>query len=141
MTLRAVLRCFLAALLFCCTPTLRAADAKTEVEEAVNTFFKNYLSKGYRDYFKKSPLVTPKAKAALKAMEAKALKKDPELGLDHDPVVLGQDHADKYVAKNVSIKGDTATAQGFAKEWTVIPVRLARVNGAWLIDGIGEVNP
>lgn len=140
MTLRTALRCLLAALLLSGAPSLHAADAKTEVEATVNTFLKDYLSKGYREYFKKSPLVTPKAKAALKAMETKAEKENPELGLDYDPVVVGQDHADKYTAKNVVIKGATATAQATAPEWTAISVRLVKVKDAWLIDGIGDVN-
>lgn len=141
------LRSSLVCLLLCLmastvsTTALAASPDEDRAEKVATRFLKDYLSSGYLDYFRESPLVTAAAKAALRKMEAAAKKKSPEVPLDHDPVVLGQDHAETYSIENIVITGDKATVEGVAEGFPKIPLRLVRTKGGWLIDGAGEINP
>src|SRR5436853_4292886 len=93
-------RSFLTLLLVLSTCLLSAAPSRAAggdeaaIAEAGGKFFKSYFaSKDHWAYLLKSPLVTPAAKSAFLAIKKKAEK---DGGLDWDPVVKGQDHADSY---------------------------------------------
>jgi len=141
--LRSSFVCLLLCFVACLVPITAPAASPDEdrAEKVVARFLKDYLGNGYLDYFRESTLVTPAAKAALRKLEAAAKKKSPEVPLDHDPVVQGQDHAETYRVENIVIIGDKATAEGVAEGFPKIPLRLVRTKGGWLIDGAGEINP
>lgn len=125
----------------CILSPLTASAAGGEdaaVAEAGNTFFKKYLSsKDHFAYLLKSPLVTPAAKSAFQSIKKKA---DKDGGLDSDPVVQGQDHADSYTVGKIRVQGATATASAEAKGWPGIPVRFVHGKDGWQIDGVGDIN-
>ena len=81
----------------------------------------------------------PARKAPRKKAAAK--KKNPEMGLDYDPVVQGQDYAESYRLDNLVIDGDKATAEGVAEGFPPIKLRLVRTKSGWIIDGAGAINP
>jgi hypothetical protein len=141
--LRSSLVCLLLSFVACLAPLSASAASPDEdrAEKVATRFLKDYLGGGYLDYFRESTLVTTAAKAALRKLEAAAKKRNPELGLDHDPVVQGQDHAETYRIENIVIDGDKATGEGVAEGFPKIPLRLVRAKGGWLIDGAGEINP
>ena len=141
--LRSSLICLLLSFAACLVPGSAPAASPDEdrAEKVATRFLKDYLSSGYLDYFRESPLVTAAAKAALRKLEAAAKKKSPEVPLDHDPVLQGQDHAGTYRVENIVITGDKATMEGVAEGFPNIPLRLVRTKGGWLIDGAGEINP
>ena len=141
--LRSSLVCLLLSFAACLAPLSVSAASPDEdrAEKVATRFLKDYLGGGYLDYFRESTLVTPAAKAALRKLEAAAKKKAPELGLDRDPVVQGQDHAENYRLENLIIAGDKATVEGVAEGFPNISLRLVRTKGGWLIDGAGEINP
>jgi hypothetical protein len=108
------------------------------IAEAGTTFFKKYFaSKDQWTYLQKSPLVTPAAKNAFQAIKKKA---DKDGGLDYDPAVKGQDHAESYKIGNIHVEGATATASAEAKGWPSVPMRFVRGKDGWLVDGVGEIN-
>jgi len=115
-----------------------AGGDDTAIAEAGNTFFKKYLSsKDQWAYLLKSPLLTPAAKNAFQAIKKKA---DKDGGLDSDPVVKGQDHADSYTIGKIHVEGAAATAVAQAKGWSNIPMRFVHGKDGWQIDGVGEIN-
>ncbi|HSI14823.1 MAG TPA: hypothetical protein VK961_22410 [Chthoniobacter sp.] len=119
--------------------TSRAAGGDdAAIAEAGNTFFKKYLSsKDQFAYLLKSPLVTPAAKSAFQVIKKKA---DKDGGLDYDPALKGQDHADSYTVAKIHVQGTTASASAEAKGWPAIPVRFVHGKDGWQIDGVGEIN-
>lgn len=139
--LRSFLLCLSAALLACVLPATAAPSDEERATFVATRFLKDYFGSGLLDYFRESPLVTPAAKAALRKLEAAAKKKNPELGLDYDPVVQGQDYAESYRLDNLMIDGDKATAEGVAEGFPPIKLRLVRTKSGWLIDGAGAINP
>lgn len=93
------------------------------------------------DWIQKSKLVTPRFKAAHKAMIDAAWKEEPELGLGFNPVFDGQDFpSEGFEIKNRDSATGYLTVAG--KKWKDFEVTLKLTNeaGAWLIDGAGVVN-
>ncbi len=93
----------------------------------------SYLSDAFKKVFRKT------------IMDAD--KKDPEVGLDMDPILDGQDYPDKgYRAKEIQIVGDKAyvvmegiDAPNFTRE-RPLSVELVKINNKWKINGIGIIN-
>jgi hypothetical protein len=122
------------------TPRSVAADSgdAAAVKQVVQTFLKEHLASHDPDAsFLKSPLVTPAAKDALRAMKKKAGK---DFGLEADPVTGGQDHPDSYKFAVGKVEADKATATAAAKDFPTIQFRLAKEKSGWKIDGVGEIN-
>ena len=76
-----------------------------------------------------------------------ARKKDPELGLDMDPIVDGNNYPDKgYRAKEIRIAGHKAYVAMEVNDdpnYTrkePLPVELVKINNKWKINGIGDIN-
>lgn len=85
----------------------------------------------------KSPLVTAQAKSAFRTIKKKVEK---DGGLDWDPVVKGQDHADSYKTGKIQVHGTTATAFAQASGWPGLSMRFVHGKDGRQIDGVGEVN-
>ncbi|MBL8003283.1 MAG: hypothetical protein JNL05_15120 [Flavobacteriales bacterium] len=86
------------------------------------------------------PLLTEDFKRAYHDLVAKARAEDPELGLDHDPVLNAQDHPNGGFAVAAVEAGGLVTLRGV--EWPDFRVQLHMVerDGRWLVDGCGAVN-
>jgi hypothetical protein len=89
----------------------------------------------------RNQLLTQSFKDRYKTLLDSAYKKEPELGLDFDPIFDAQDYPDKGF---VILKSDNNT--GFVtvkgknwKEFTVI-LKVVSQNGKWLVDGAGIIN-
>jgi hypothetical protein len=128
----------------------RCASPEADVKKVVETFYRDYMRfiskppKGDFDpqlikWVNASPYTSPGFKKALAKAVLDARKKDPELGLDGDPILAGQDYPDKgYRAKTIQVVKDkaTATMEGIGSESFHISVALIDSKGQWLIDGI-----
>ena len=70
-----------------------------------------------------------------------AEKEDPEMGLDYDPIVPGNDIPDEgFELKHFDKKTNLIIVKG--KNWPEfeVTIKLVLQNGKWLIDGCGVVN-
>lgn len=97
--------------------------------------------KGIRVFISESPYVTPGFKSELKRILDEADKVDPEMGLGFDPIFDGQDYPDQgFEIKSVDEKEGYVVVRG--KDWKefTLPIKIANVNGDWLVDGSGIVN-
>jgi hypothetical protein len=136
-----------------------SAAPKEDVARVVDSFYAQY----YKEILRKSPrgisdqavirwvmsnsYLSDAFKKAFRKMIMDARKKDPELGLDMDPIVDGNDYPDKgYRAKEIRIAGDKAYVAmevnddpNFTRE-RPLPVELVKINNKWKINGIGIIN-
>jgi len=132
-----------------------AASPTDEVVKVVEPFYaryyKEYLhkpSKGNSDnalirWIDANPNLSDSFKTALRKTILDARKADPEMGLDFDPIVKGQDYPEKgFRAKDVQIAGDKATVvmEGIDAPDFKIPVVLVNTGNKWKINGIGDIN-
>ena len=77
------------------------------------------------------------------AIVAKAKKENPEVGLDYDPIVVGQDFPDKgFAVSSITLKETTGNAVVSSKDKEFkhsIPLSLVKIDGKWLINGIDKL--
>ncbi len=118
-------------------------------ENTALTFINSYIadsnkmkkSVGYLNFVKSSALTTNSFKTELQKMVDEADKENPEMGLDFDPIVDGQDYPDEgFELKNFNSKTSFIIVKG--KKWTDFEVTMKLVldNEKWLVDGCGVVN-
>ena len=131
----------------------RCASPEAEAKKVVETFYREYLrfiskpSKGDSDarliaWVNASPYTSPGFKTVLKKTVVAARKKDPELGLDADPILDGQDNPEKgYRAKTIHVAQDKASVamEGIDADSFHISVEMINIKGVWLINGIGNI--
>lgn len=142
------------ALCLSATPARSASPAEAEVKKTVETFYQQY----YHDFIHRKPkgdwdskLIqwvkdSPYTSASFKKGLAKAMrdakKANPEVGLDADPILAGQDYPEKgYRAKTIKITGDHAavTMEGIDSQDFHIPLTLVHDHGQWLIERIRNI--
>lgn len=133
---------------------VRAEDDRVAVRDVVDRMYREYLasidagpSDGKTDprlaFVKSKPYFSKGFEQALDKLIRDALKQDPELGLDYDPIVVGQDLPEKgFRTTDVTLKDDTAVAsvERVGMKSKHLKVRLVKQQGAWLIDGIDTLN-
>ncbi len=118
-------------------------------ENTALTFINSYIedcnkmkkSVGYLSFVKSSTLTTNSFKTELQKIVDDAEKEDPEMGLDFDPIIDGQDYPDEgFELKHFDTKTNFITVKG--KNWTdfEVTMKLILENEKWLIDGCGIVN-
>lgn len=98
-------------------------------------------SVGYLNFVKSSTLTTNNFKEELQKIVDEAEKEDPEMGLDYDPIVPGNDIPDEgFEFKHFDKKTNLIIVKG--KNWPEfeVTIKLVLQNGKWLIDGCGVVN-
>jgi len=131
----------------------RCASPEADVKKVVETFYREYLrffnkpSKGDGDaqliaWVNASPCTSAGFKAVLKKTLVAAHKRDPEVGLDEDPILAGQDYPKKgYRAKTIHVVQDKAnvTMEGIGPDSFHISVEMINVKGQWLINGIADI--
>lgn len=86
-------------------------------------------------------LVTIGFKTEFKKIIDDALKQDPELGLDADPIFDAQDYPDKgFELDTFDEKTNYITLKG--KDWSEfkLTLKMLEQNGNWLVDGCGIIN-
>ncbi len=127
-----------------------AADTKGEADKAASvavTFINGYVKASRaRDWdsvkwVAASPLATNNFKRTLKKMISDGFKRDPEVGLDSDPVVGGNDCPDSYSVKSAKADGDAAAVVLIGpKDFPAqLKVRMLKVEGKWLVDACGDM--
>lgn len=91
-------------------------------------------------YITAHPLLTEDFKRAYHDLVAAAEAADPELGLDHDPVLNAQDHPDGgFIVQAVEARG-LVTLRGVDRPDFRMQLRILERDGRWLVDGCGAVN-
>lgn len=98
-------------------------------------------SVGYLNFVKSSTLTSINFKTELQKIVDEAEKEDPEMGLDFDPIVDGQDYPDEgFELKHFNPKTNYLIVKG--KKWADFEVTMKLVldNGKWFVDGCGIVN-
>ena len=125
---------------------------KTSDNVQVNTalnFINSYIvdcnkmkkSVGYLNFVKSSTLTSNSFKTELQKIVDEAEKEDPEMGLDFDPIVNGQDYPDEgFELKYFDSKTNIIVVNG--KKWTDFEVTMKVIldNRKWLVNGCGIVN-
>ena len=93
------------------------------------------------EWIQQHPLLSDRFKSTYKKLIDEALKADPELGLDFDPILDAQDYPeDGYEIKkrdtvNNYVIISTKEHLGFH-----LPMKLIKYYGRWLVDGSGVIN-
>lgn len=118
-------------------------------ENTALTFINSYIadcnkmnkSVGYLNFVKSSTLTSNSFKTELQKIVDEAEKEYPEMGLDFDPIVDGQDYPDEgFELKHFDSKTNIIVVKG--KKWTDFEVTMKMIlnNRKWLVDGCGIVN-
>ena len=93
------------------------------------------------DWIESNQLVTESFKAELTRIVAEAKKKDPELGLDFDPIFHAQDYPEKgFKLESVDESSGYLVVQGINWPQFRLRMKAKHVNGKWLLDGCGIIN-
>lgn len=136
----------LAATLFSFTSA--RADDKADATKVANDFYKTYVtaiskSEDGEEVVKESPYLSEGFKKAYDALQKKARKEDPELGLGYDPIICGQDFPDVgFAVSKITIKEDKASVTMKSKDKafdSVIQISMIHQDDVWLIHGIEDV--
>ncbi len=118
-------------------------------ENTALTFINSYIidsnkmnkSVGYLNFVESSNLTTKSFKIELQKIVDEAEKLDPEMGLDFDPIIDGQDYPyEGFELKHFDTKSNFIIVKG--KNWADFEVTMKLIfeNEKWLIDGSGIVN-
>ena len=128
--------------------TSARADDKEDATKVATAFYKTYVSalsksEDGEEVVKESPYLSQGFKKAYDALQKKARKEDPELGLGYDPIICGQDFpAGGFSVSKISIKDDTAAVTMKSKDKdfeSVIQITMIQQDDTWLIHGIEDV--
>lgn len=144
------MRTLFAILMLATTLAGNAADTKGEADKAgsvAQTFINGYVKASHARNWDRikwvaaSPLATNNFKRTLKKMISDGFKRDPEVGLDSDPVVGGNDCPDSYTVKSAKADGDAAAVVLIGpKDFPAqVKVRMLKVDGKWLVDACGDM--
>ena len=132
-----------------------AAPPNDDVAKVVESFYAQYYkevlhkpSKGNPDkalirWVNANANLSDAFKKALNRAVLDARKKDPEMGLDSDPILNAQDFPEKgYRAKDIQVAGDKAavTMEGIDAPDFKISVSLVNAGNKWKINSIGGIN-
>ena len=93
------------------------------------------------DWVNSNNLSTNNFKTELKKIIEDAYEKEPEVGLDFDPILDAQDYPDKgFELESLDEKTNYLTVRG--KDWAdfKLTIKIIEENGNWLVDGCGIIN-
>ena len=93
------------------------------------------------DWVNSNNLATKGFKTELKRILDDAYKKEPEVGLDFDPILNAQDWPDKgFELASFDERTNYLTVSG--KDWPdfKLTMKITEENGNWLVDGCGIIN-
>jgi Protein of unknown function (DUF3828) len=132
-----------------------AAPPNDDVAKVVESFYAQYYKevlhkpgKGNSDkaltrWVTANANLSDAFKKALSRAVLDARKKDPEMGLDADPILNAQDFPEKgYRAKDIQVTGDkaTVTMEGIDAPDFKISLALVNAGNKWKINSIGDIN-
>jgi hypothetical protein len=130
------------------TPKQTTSQKVSKVDNAlkfINDYVENANKMAERvdiiDWVNSNDLSTKKFKDELKKLIEDAYKKEPEVGLDFDPILDAQDNPDKGFELEVfDEKTNYLTVRG--KDWQEfkLTMKIIEENGVWLVDGCGVIN-
>ncbi|WP_321331530.1 hypothetical protein [uncultured Bacteroides sp.] len=93
------------------------------------------------NWIKKNQLLTGKFKTTYNNLINSAIKSDPEIGLDFDPILDAQDYPEQgFELVNCDNKAGFITLKG--KDWPdfLLVIKVVRQDNKWLVDGSGVIN-
>ncbi|MDM1548763.1 hypothetical protein HX096_12960 [Empedobacter falsenii] len=93
------------------------------------------------EYIKQNELLTQSFKDRYKFVQDSAFKVEPEVGLDFDPIVDGQDFPDKgFKIKSIDKATGLVTLQGIDWQDFEVVLKVVNENNKSLINGSGIIN-
>jgi len=108
--------------------------------------YTNFCTKADRrstdsEWIKQNTLLTESFKTRYQYLLDSAQKKDPELGLDSDPIFDAQDFPEKgfYIQKIDTLNGYVTVTGRDWKEFELV-LKVEQENKKWLVDGAGVIN-
>jgi hypothetical protein len=120
------------------------ADKVDNALNFINSYVENF-NKADRvvvtDWVNSNNLTTKDFKTELKNILDEAYKKEPEIGLDFDPILDAQDYPDKgFELESFDEKTNYLTVRGI--DWLdfKLTMKIIEENGNWLVDGCGIIN-
>jgi hypothetical protein len=126
------------------------ADCSAASKEAALSFMNTYVKYISADdadadqWVAESQTLSTAFKTAYKKLVDDARKEDPELGLDFDPIVDGQDFVEHFdQVKQCNESSGVLIISGKwpdSKETMEVAVKPSKENDQWLIDGAGVIN-
>jgi hypothetical protein len=108
--------------------------------------YTNFCTKADRrttdtEWIKQNPLLTDNFKNRYRSLLDSAQKKDPELGLDSDPIFDAQDFPEKgFTILRIDTLNRYVTVAGNDWKEFELVLKLDRQNDKWLVDGAGVIN-
>jgi hypothetical protein len=96
---------------------------------------------GVVEWVNSNRLTTNRFKTELNTIMKEAYKKDPELGLDADPIFDAQDYPEKgFELESFDSKTNYVVVKG--KDWSdfKLILRMVLENENWFVDGCGIIN-
>lgn len=148
---------FLLLVAFACTPpkfektkAVESSVFKNTDTIVVTQFLNDYVALQNKrvsrdetmEWIKKNELLTSEFKDYYLKLQEDALKADPELGLDFDPILNAQDYPEEgFVISTFSSKTGEAVLIG--KEWNTfnVTMQLQMKDGKCLINESGVIHP
>ncbi len=98
-------------------------------------------SVGYAKFVNSSSLTTNNFKTELKKIVDNATNEDPEMGLDFDPIIDGQDHPDQgFELESFDSKTNFAVVKGKNLPDFKVTIKVVLEGNKWLVDGCGVIN-
>ncbi len=122
---------------------------KTSGSESALRFINEYIENcnklkkaiSIADWVETNQLVTESFKAELSRILAEAYKKDPELGLDFDPIFDAQDYPEKGVRlESIDESSGYLVVQGIGWPQFRLRMKVKHLDGKWLVEGCGVIN-
>ncbi len=93
------------------------------------------------EYIKQNELLTDNFKKRYQTIIDSANRVEPEIGLDFDPIVDGQDSPDKgFKIKSIDKENDLVTLQGIDWKDFEVTVKVINQNNKSFVDGAGIIN-
>ena len=93
------------------------------------------------EWIKQNPLLTDSFKNRYRSLLDSAQKKDPELGLDSDPIFDAQDFPEKgFSILKIDTLGKYVTVAGNDWKEFELVLKVDQQNDKWLVDGAGLIN-
>ena len=93
------------------------------------------------DFTNSNNLTTETFKSTLERIIETALKENPEMGLDADPIYDAQDYPEQgFELESIDEKSNYLTVKGIDWPDFKLTMKVVEENGKWLVDGCGSVN-
>ena len=96
---------------------------------------------GILEWVESNKMVTKSFKDELKRMIDEADNKDPEIGLDYNPIFNAQDYPEKgFEIESFDREKNFLILRGIDWPKFKILIKISSENNTWLIDGCGSIN-